>query len=132
MALSESGRRVAIVAGGRTPFARAGTTLRGVSAIELGKIAVRELVHRTNLDVDALDLLVFGTVIPSVLAPNIAREVALMPLLPKRAQAWSVSRACASANSRASGRGTSFPSLRPSPSPRRARRWGSRRRRWRS
>ncbi|HLA89981.1 MAG TPA: acetyl-CoA C-acyltransferase FadI [Gemmatimonadaceae bacterium] len=98
MALSESGRRVAIVAGVRTPFARAGTTLRGVSAIELGKIAVRELVHRTNLDVDALDLLVFGTVIPSVLAPNIAREVALMPLLPKRAQAWSVSRACASAN----------------------------------
>src|SRR3990170_879007 len=98
MALSESGRRVAIVAGVRTPFARAGTTLRGVSAIELGKISVRELVHRTNLDVDALDLLVFGTVIPSVLAPNIAREVALMPLLPKRAQAWSVSRACASAN----------------------------------
>jgi acetyl-CoA acyltransferase len=98
MSFSDPGRRVAIVHGVRTPFARAGTTLRGLSAIELGKIAVRELVHRTNLDVDQLDLLVFGTVIPSVLAPNIAREVALMPLFPKDVQAWSVSRACASAN----------------------------------
>jgi acetyl-CoA acyltransferase len=95
---SEPGRRVAIVSGTRTPFAKAGTTLKGFSAIELGKIAVTELVHRTNLDVNELDLLVFGTVIPSVLAPNIAREISLMPLLPKKVQAWSVSRACASAN----------------------------------
>jgi acetyl-CoA acyltransferase len=92
------GRRVAIVSGVRTPFARAGTSLRGISAIELGKIAVSELVQRSNLDVDALDLLVFGTVVPSVVAPNIAREIALMPLLPKKTQAFSVSRACASAN----------------------------------
>ncbi len=86
------------MSGTRTPFAKAGTTLKGFSAIELGKIAVTELVHRTNLDVNELDLLVFGTVIPSVLAPNIAREISLMPLLPKKVQAWSVSRACASAN----------------------------------
>ena len=92
------GRRVAIIAGVRTPFARAGTALRGFSAIELGKIAVSELVHRTDLDPATIDLLTFGTVIPSVLAPNIAREIALMPLLPKNVQAWSVSRACASAN----------------------------------
>jgi acetyl-CoA acyltransferase len=46
----------------------------------------------------SVELLTFGTVIPSVLAPNIAREVALMPLLPKGVQAWSVARACASAN----------------------------------
>jgi acetyl-CoA acyltransferase len=92
------GRRVAIIAGVRTPFAKAGTSLKGFTAIDLGKIAVGELVQRSNLDVEALDLLVFGTVVPSVVAPNIAREVALMPLLPKRTQAWSVSRACASAN----------------------------------
>jgi acetyl-CoA acyltransferase len=69
-----------------------------LSAIELGKIAVSELVHRTNLDPKTLDLLVFGTVIPNVVAPNIAREIALMPLLPKGVDAYSVSRACASAN----------------------------------
>jgi acetyl-CoA acyltransferase len=98
MPLYDTGRRVAIIAGVRTPFAKAGTTLRGFSAIELGKIAVSELVQRTNLDVNELDLLAFGTVLPSVLAPNIAREIALMPLFPKGVQAWSVSRACASAN----------------------------------
>lgn len=89
---------MAIIGGVRTPFAKAGTSLKGCSAIDLGKIAVSELVQRTDLDPALIDLLVFGTVIPSVLAPNIAREVALMPLLPKTVQAWSVSRACASAN----------------------------------
>lgn len=98
MSIHEPGRRVAIIAGVRTPFAKAGTTLRTLSAIELGKLAVSELVHRTDLDPASLDLLAFGTVIPSVLAPNIAREIALMPLFPKGIQAWSVSRACASAN----------------------------------
>ena len=43
-------------------------------------------------------MLVFGTVIPSIVAPNIAREISLLPLLPKGVQAFSVSRACASAN----------------------------------
>jgi len=42
--------------------------------------------------------LVFGTVVPSVVEPNIAREVSLLPLLPKGVQAYTVSRACASAN----------------------------------
>jgi acetyl-CoA acyltransferase len=90
------GRRVAIVAGVRTPFARAGSTFRSLSAIELGKHAVTELLYRTALDPASVDLLVFGTVIPSVLAPNIAREISLMPLLPKGIQSYSVSRACAS------------------------------------
>lgn len=98
MSIYEPGRRVAIIAGVRTPFAKAGTTLRHLNAIELGKAAVSELMYRSNLDVNAVDLLVFGTVVPNVLAPNIAREVALMPLFPKNVQAWSVSRACASAN----------------------------------
>ncbi len=91
-------RRVAIVAGVRTPFARAGTALKSLSAIELGRLCVAELVQRTNLEGESVDALVFGTVVPSVLAPNIAREVSLIPHLPKGVQAHSVSRACASAN----------------------------------
>ncbi len=98
MPIYEPGQRVAIIAGVRTPFAKSGTLLKSLSAIELGKIAVSELVHRTDLDPASVDLLTFGTVLPSVLAPNIAREIALMPLLPKRLDAYSVSRACASAN----------------------------------
>ena len=98
MATFGDGRRVAIVAGVRTPFAKAGTALKSISAIDLGKLCVAELLQRTNLDGKEVQALVFGTVIPSVLAPNIAREVALMPQLPKGVQAFTVSRACASAN----------------------------------
>ena len=98
MATFGNGRRVAIVAGVRTPFAKAGTAFRSISAIDLGKLCVAELLQRTNLDGKEVQALVFGTVIPSVLAPNIAREVSLLPLLPKGVQAYSVSRACASAN----------------------------------
>src|SRR6476620_5669565 len=98
MATFGNGRRVAIVAGVRTPFAKAGTVLKSISAIDLGKLCVAELLQRTNLDGKEVQSLVFGTVIPSVLSPNIAREVSLLPQLPKGVQAYSVSRACASAN----------------------------------
>lgn len=91
-------RRVAIIAGVRTPFARAGTILKDISAIDLGKIAVRELVFRSGIEPAAVDLICFGTVVQSVLAPNIAREIALMPIFPKNVQAWTVGRACASSN----------------------------------
>ncbi|MEP6689533.1 MAG: acetyl-CoA C-acyltransferase FadI [Gemmatimonadaceae bacterium] len=93
-----NGRRVAIVAGVRTPFTRAGSVLKSLSAQELGKLCVAELLQRTNLDGEEIDTLVFGTVVPSVLAPNIAREVALLPMLPKGIPAVTVSRACTSAN----------------------------------
>jgi acetyl-CoA acyltransferase len=93
-----NGRRVAVVAGVRTPFAKAGTTLKALSAIELGKLAVAELIQRAELEGDQVDALMYGTVVPSVIAPNIAREVSLLPMLPKGVEAYTVSRACASAN----------------------------------
>src|SRR5258708_11128156 len=92
------GRRVAIVAGLRTPFAKSGTTLKSLSAIDLGKRCVAELIQRTEIDGKLVDALIYGTVVPSVIAPNIAREVSLMPLLPKGVDAYSVGRACASAS----------------------------------
>ena len=86
------------MAGVRTPFARSGTTLRSLSAIELGKRCVAELLQRTEIDASLVEAIVYGTVVPSVLAPNIAREVSLLPMLPKGVQSFTVSRACASAN----------------------------------
>ena len=92
------GRRVAIVAGLRTPFARAGTTLKSLSAIDLGKRCVAELIQRSEIEGTLVEAIIYGTVLPSVLAPNIAREISLLPMLPKGVQAFTVSRACASAN----------------------------------
>src|SRR6478752_9210538 len=92
------GRRVAIIAGVRTPFAKSGTTLKGISAIQLGKHCVAELIQRTEIDGKLVEAIVYGTVVPSVVAPNIAREVSLLPMLPRGCEAYTVSRACASAN----------------------------------
>ena len=96
--LGGPGRRVAIVAGVRTPFVRAGTAFKHFSAIELGKLCVAEQIQRTNLEAKLVEAIVYGTVVPSVIAPNIAREVSLLPALPKGCEAYTVSRACASAN----------------------------------
>jgi acetyl-CoA acyltransferase len=93
-----AGRRVAVVAGLRTPFARSGTTLKSLSSIDLGKRCVAELIQRSEIDGKLVDAVVYGTVVPSVIAPNIAREVSLLPMLPKGVQSFTVSRACASAN----------------------------------
>ncbi len=89
--------RTAVVAGCRTPFTRAGTTLRTLSAIELGRVAVRELLARADLAPEDVDELVFGTVVHDPRAPNMAREVGLS-VLPATVPASTVSRACASAN----------------------------------
>ena len=40
---------MAIVAGVRTPFAKSGTTLKNLTAIELGKHCVAELIQRTEI-----------------------------------------------------------------------------------
>ncbi len=87
--------RVAIVAGLRTPFVKQGTAYRDLSALDLGKIVVSELLERTELDPAEVDLLVYGQVVPSLSAPNIAREIVLGTQLPKGVEAYSVSRACA-------------------------------------
>ena len=92
-----NGRRVAIVGGCRTPFAKAGTVFRDLSAVDLAKATGRELLARTEVDPGIVDEVIFGQVVPSVLTPNVAREVSLLPQFPRTIPAHSLNRACASA-----------------------------------
>jgi acetyl-CoA acyltransferase len=69
-----------------------------MTAQQLGTIAVSELLQRSGIDGKEVQALVYGTVVPNVIAPNIAREISLMPMLPRGVEAFTVSRACASAN----------------------------------
>jgi acetyl-CoA acyltransferase len=89
-------RRVAIVAGLRTPFAKSGTVLRDVPAVALARHATRELLYRTELDGREVDEIIFGQVVPSVLTPNVAREVSLLPQFLPSVPAYTLNRACAS------------------------------------
>src|SRR6266511_1804613 len=84
-----NGRRVAVVAGVRTPFTKAGTALKDARAVDLARYAARELLERTNLDGTEVDEVIFGQVVPSALVPNVGREVSLLPQLPKEIPAYS-------------------------------------------
>ncbi|MGE5445385.1 MAG: acetyl-CoA C-acyltransferase FadI [Ignavibacteriales bacterium] len=96
--LIKNGRRVAIVYGLRTPFVRSGTLFRNLSAIDLGRIAMVELLNHTEIDPKEIDEVIFGTVVFSPQAPNLGREVALGSGIPPSIPAYTVTRACASAN----------------------------------
>jgi acetyl-CoA acyltransferase len=66
-----------------------------MSALDLGKLVVRELLERAELQPSEVELVVYGQVVPSIEAPNIAREIVLGTGMPRDIQAFSVSRACA-------------------------------------
>jgi len=95
---AQKGSRVAIVAGCRTPFARAGGFLAFESSLDLARTVVAELLNRAELPAKEVDRVVLGTVVPNVDAPNLAREAALASGLPRTTEGYTVSRACASAN----------------------------------
>ena len=95
--MSQYGARVAVIRGVRTPFAKSGTLYARLTALDLGKMAVTELVERTGVNPAEVQELVFGNVIPSVKAPNIAREIVLGTGLPKSIPGYAVGKACDSA-----------------------------------
>lgn len=90
--------RVAVIRGVRTPFAKSGTHYARLTALDLGKLAVTELIERSGVDAGDVQEVVFGNVIPSVKAPNIAREIVLGTGLPRKIPGYTVGKACTSAN----------------------------------
>jgi acetyl-CoA acyltransferase len=89
-------RDVVLIDGYRTPFAKAGTALAGVSARELGRVAVTELLARTGADPAQIDEVILGNVAQPADSTNIARVVALLSGIPDRVPAFTVQRNCAS------------------------------------
>jgi len=87
-------KRVAIVAGARTPFARAGKAFAAMGPLELARHAVRGLVDRHEVDPMSIDAMVFGAVVPEKGKPNLAREIVLEEKLPGRIEAQTVSSYC--------------------------------------
>ncbi|WP_166840567.1 acetyl-CoA C-acyltransferase FadI [Rheinheimera pleomorphica] len=92
---TRSGDRIAIVSGLRTPFAKQATEFHGVSALDLGKLVVNELLIRSELDPKLIEQVVYGKVVQMPEAPNIAREIVLGTGMNVHTDAFSVTRACA-------------------------------------
>ncbi len=95
MATTAPSRRVAIVDGLRTPFAKSGSALAKETTLDLSTAVVAELLARSGVDAAKVDRVVFGSVVQDVSAPNIAREIVLAGPFPESTDAYSVTRACA-------------------------------------
>jgi acetyl-CoA acyltransferase len=90
--------RVAIVAGARTPFVKAGTQFQHMDVVDLSGVAASGLLARTGIDPREIDMSVFGVVVPALHAPNLGREVVFRSSLPDTTVGTTVNLACASSN----------------------------------
>src|SRR5882724_1227148 len=86
--------RVAIVAGARTPFVKAGQAFSKLSPLALATHAVRGLVSRHNVDPAGIEAIAFGAVVPERGKPNLAREIVFEAGLPASIEAQTVSSYC--------------------------------------
>ena len=88
--------RIAIVGGVRTSFVRAGTKFAALSAVDLGRLVVSELMDRVAIDPDDIDSVIIGNVAQPVEAVNVSRVIALLAGVPEHVPAFTVHRNCAS------------------------------------
>jgi acetyl-CoA acyltransferase len=95
MSTSQQLRRVAIVDGLRTPFAKSGTVLQNETTLELSSAVVSELLARSGVEASDVDRVVYGSVVQDVDSPNLAREIVLAGPFPESTDAYSITRACA-------------------------------------
>jgi acetyl-CoA acetyltransferase family protein len=87
---------VAIVAGARTPFAKAGKAFAKLGPLALARHAVRGLVERHDVDPVGIEAITYGVVVPEPGKPNLAREIVLEAGLPRHIEGQTVSSYCIS------------------------------------
>jgi acetyl-CoA C-acetyltransferase len=80
----------------RTPMGGFQGALSGVSAVELGAVAVKAAVERSGVNPDAIDRIYMGCVLPAALGQAPARQAALGAGLPRSVEATTVNKMCGS------------------------------------
>ena len=90
---------VVIVSALRTPFGRFDGVLKNVLSMDLGVLALKEVVSRIGLDPQQVDELYYGTCIPAEYAiyTNVpARQITLLAGFPENNISLTIDRACCS------------------------------------
>lgn len=91
-------KNIVLVEGVRTPFLLSGTTYSDLMPHDLARAALQGLLHKTSLPKDAVDYIIYGTVIQEVKTSNVAREAALGAGFSDKIPAHTVTMACISSN----------------------------------
>ncbi|MEK6257783.1 MAG: thiolase family protein [Planctomycetota bacterium] len=87
---------LAVMAGMRTPFAKAFGALASVPADELGRVALTAMLDRAGMKPSDVDEVIFGNVASPPDTANISRVIALKAGVPQDRVAHTVHRNCAS------------------------------------
>jgi acetyl-CoA acetyltransferase family protein len=91
-----TGAPVWILAGVRTPFAKAGGAFKSTPVYDLGRVALSELFATQDLDPARLDEVILGNCAQPAEAANVARVTALLAGVPEPVPSATVHRNCAS------------------------------------
>ena len=83
-------RRVAVVAGARTPFVKMGTHFKHHRALDLATHSVDGLIESAALDPDVVDEMVYGIVTLEPRLPQFAREVNFNSKLPSDVRSYTI------------------------------------------
>ncbi|MGZ3606540.1 MAG: thiolase family protein [Syntrophales bacterium] len=90
---------VVIVSATRTPFGKFDGVLKSVLSMDLGVLALKDVVRRIHLDPGQVDELYYGTCIPAEYAiyTNVpARQITLLAGFPEENNSLTIDRACCS------------------------------------
>lgn len=87
---------VVIVAAARTPVGKFQGAFAEMSAVQLGAVAVREVVRRAGIDPAIVDECLMGCVLPAGLGQNPARQAALQGGLADTVSAMTINMVCGS------------------------------------
>ncbi|XP_054910497.1 trifunctional enzyme subunit beta, mitochondrial [Poeciliopsis prolifica] len=91
-------KNIVLVEGVRTPFLLSGTVYADLMPHDLARASLQGLLNRTGIPKDAVDYLIYGTVIQEVKTSNVAREAALGAGFSDKIPAHTVTMACISSN----------------------------------
>lgn len=89
-------REVVIVSAKRTALGSFGGAFKDISAVELGKIAVKGALDAINLDYDLVDEVILGNVLGAGLGQNVARQVSMHAGLSEKVPAFTINKVCGS------------------------------------
>lgn len=95
---SNVAKNIVFIDGVRTPFLQSGTNYKNLMAYDLARHSLVGLQKKVGFPKDAIEYIVYGTVMQEVRTSNIGREAALGAGYSERTPAHTVTMACISSN----------------------------------
>lgn len=92
------GKNIVFIDGVRTPFLQANTDYNNMMAVDLARHSLVNLQKKVGISKEAIDYIVYGTVLQEVRTSNVGREAALAAGFSDRTPAHTVTMACISSN----------------------------------